>query len=63
MQTRRRNPAVNLGYTPDMFDQALIILEEKVMEMAGKDLKQLDLPTPQRSLSDRLSREMFRETS
>ena len=31
--------------------------------MAGKDLKQLCLPTPQRTLGDRLSREMLRETS
>ena len=31
--------------------------------MAGKDLKQLGLPTPQRNLGDRLSREMLRETS
>ncbi|CAF1521840.1 unnamed protein product [Didymodactylos carnosus] len=31
--------------------------------MTGKDLKQLGLPTPQRNLGDRLSREMLRETS
>jgi hypothetical protein len=63
IQARRRNPAVSLNYTPFMFNQALIILEDKVMEMAGKDLKEFGLPTPQRNLANRLSREMLRETS
>lgn len=46
-----------------MFNEALIILEDKVLEMVGKNLKQLGLPTPQRNLGDRLSRDMLRETS
>ncbi|CAF1264648.1 unnamed protein product [Didymodactylos carnosus] len=54
---------MDLDYIPDMFNQALIILEDKVLEMAGKDLKQLGLLAPQRNLGDRMSREMFRETS
>jgi hypothetical protein len=62
-KARRQNPGMNLDYTPDMFNQALTILEDKALEMAGKDLKQLGLPTPQRNLGDRLSREMLRETS
>jgi len=65
IQTRRRNPGMNLDYTSasDMFDQTLILLEDKALQMAGKDLKQLGLPTPQRNLGDRLSREMLRETN
>jgi hypothetical protein len=47
---------MTLDYTPDMFNQTLVILEDKA-------LKQLGLPTPQRTLGDRLSREMLRETS
>ena len=62
-QARRRNPGLNIDYTPDMFNQTLIILEDKALAMAGKDLKQLGLPTPQRTGGDRLSREMLRETS
>jgi hypothetical protein len=31
--------------------------------MAGKDPKQLSLPTPQSNLDDRMSRKMLRETS
>ena len=63
LQVRRRNPGMNLDYTPDMFNQTLIILEDKALGMAGKDLKKLGLPTPQRNHGDRLSREMLRETS
>jgi hypothetical protein len=63
IQARRQNPGMTLDYTPDMFNQTLIILEDKALGMAGKDLKQLGLPTPQRTLGDRLSREMLRETS
>ena len=39
LQARRRNPGMNLNYTPDMFNQTLIILEDKALGMAGKDLK------------------------
>ena len=63
MQACRQNPGMDLVYTSDMFNQALIFIEDKVVEMSGKDLKELGLPTPQRHLSDRLSREMLRETS
>ncbi|CAF5072937.1 unnamed protein product, partial [Rotaria sp. Silwood1] len=63
IQARRENPGIVLDYTPDMFNQTLIILEDEALGMAGKDLKQLGLPTPQRTLGDRLSREMLRETS
>ena len=62
-KARRENPRKTLDYTPDMFSEALIMLEDKALEMAGKDLEQLGLPTPQRNLGDRLSREMLRETS
>jgi len=63
IQARRQNPGMTLDYTPDMFNQTLIILEDKALRMAGKELKQLGLPTLQRTLGDRLSREMLRETS
>ena len=62
-QARRRNPGMTLDYTSDMFNETLIILEDKSLAMAGKDLRQLGLPSPKRNLGDRLSREMLRETS
>ncbi|CAF3457631.1 unnamed protein product [Rotaria sp. Silwood1] len=63
IQARRKNPGLVLNYIPDMFNQTLIILEDKALGMDGKDLKQLGLPSPQRTLGDRLTREIFRETS
>jgi hypothetical protein len=62
-ETRRQNPGMNLDYTPDMFNQVLVILEDKTLQMAGKNLEKFDLPTPQRNSGDRLSTEMLRETS
>ena len=61
-QARRRNPGMNLNYTPDMFNESLIILEDKSSAMAGEDLKQLGILSPQRNLGDRLSRGMLCET-
>ncbi len=52
MQTRRQNPGMDSVYTSDMFNQVLLFLEDKVLEMSDKDLKQLGLPTPQRHLGD-----------
>ena len=63
IKTRRQNPGMTLDYTLDMFNEALVFLEDKALGMAGKDLKQLGLPTPKRNLDDRLSREMLREKS
>ncbi|CAF1515752.1 unnamed protein product, partial [Rotaria sordida] len=60
---RRQNPGMNLDYTPDMFNQALIIIENKVLEMGGKELVKLELPTSQRNSGDRLNSAMLRETS
>jgi hypothetical protein len=44
-----------------MFNEVLLIMEDKALEMAGKDLKQVGLPSSQRNYGDRFSREMLRE--
>ena len=62
-EARRQNPGMNLNYTPDMFNQVLIILEDKILQLTGKEFEDFDLPTPQRNRSNSLSREMLRETS
>lgn len=59
----RPNLRMNLDYTSHMFNLTLIIFEDKALEMAGRDLKHLGLPPPQRNSNDRLNREMLRETS
>ena len=48
-----------------MYNQALILIEDKVMTMVGKSLQQLQLgmPVPVRIGGNRLNREMIRETS
>jgi hypothetical protein len=46
-----------------MFNDALLIMEDNALEMAGKDLKRLGLPSTQRNRGDRFSREMLREKS
>ena len=46
---------MSLTYTPDVFNQALIILKNQVLEMFRKDFKY--------TLGDRLSSEMPREIS
>lgn len=60
---RRQNLGITLDYTSNMFNQALIIIENKVLEMGGKELEKLGLPTPQRNSGDRLNSAMLRETS
>ena len=60
---RRQNPGMNLDYTPDMFNQVLIILEDKVLQMGGKEFEKLELPIPQRNLGNLLNSAMLRETS
>ena len=62
-EARRQNPGMNLNYTPEMFNQELIILEDKILQLTGKKLEKFDLPTPQRNRSNSLSSEMLRETS
>ena len=46
-----------------MFNEALIRLEDKVLQMVGKTLQQVGLPSPVRNQVSNLSREVLRETS
>ena len=62
-EARRQNPGMNLNYTPDMFNQVLIILEDKILQLTNKKLEKFDLPTPRRNRSNSLSSEMLRETN
>ena len=55
MQARRRNPGMDFTDTSGMFNEALIILEDKVLEMVGKDLKQLTVRSSHSSTQSRRS--------
>ena len=59
MQVQRKSPDIDFTYTADMFNQALVYIEDKVLEMAGKRLQDLSLPALQRHLGDRLGQEML----
>ena len=57
-------PGVELDFTNEMFNQALIAIEDKVMELGGRDLSIFGLPRPDRTHAiDAMTREVLRETS
>ena len=62
-RVQREHPQEDIQYTPDMFNEALIYIEDLVLYMSGKDLTKWGLPSPNRSESATISREWFRETN
>lgn len=62
-EAKRRNPSINIDYNDDMFNQALILIEDKTLSMVGKTLNELGITSPNRSLGNRMERELLRETS
>jgi hypothetical protein len=63
LQAHQRNPGIALNYTSDMFYEILLIMENKVLEIADKDLRQIDLLSSQRNHCNQFTREMLRENS
>ncbi len=62
LAARRREPSVEISFTEDIFNEALILLENKCLGLIGKRLKELGLPEPKRSL-DRIPREILAQTN
>uniref|UniRef100_UPI00358FB29D uncharacterized protein n=1 Tax=Myxine glutinosa TaxID=7769 RepID=UPI00358FB29D len=60
-QQESKNP--NLQFTSAMYNQALVLIENTVQSMAGKDLQQCGLPAPVRTEPATLSREMLQATT
>ncbi len=60
---RHQNHGQNVDFNEAIYNQALILLEDKVIGLGGKELKDYGLPAPQRHQHLRLSREMLRETN
>uniref|UniRef100_UPI00358F85D7 ATP-dependent DNA helicase pif1-like n=1 Tax=Myxine glutinosa TaxID=7769 RepID=UPI00358F85D7 len=60
-QQESKNP--NLQFTSAMHNQALVLIENTVQSMAGKDLQQCGLPAPVRTELATLSREMLQATT
>jgi hypothetical protein len=62
-QLRRENPHLQIDFSQDIFNGALILLEDMCLSMAGRDLHQLGLPSPKRGGTNRLCTEILRETN
>ncbi|XP_062714405.1 uncharacterized protein LOC115261339 [Aedes albopictus] len=58
---RRQNPSVEINFNQDVFNQALIDLENKCVAMVGKTLSQLGLPAPTRGEERVLEADYIRE--
>lgn len=62
-QARQANGDPLLQYTPEMYNQALIYIEDICLLMANKVMNQLGMPSPNRAVVDVLNREIQRETN
>lgn len=64
-RARQETQTFHVGFTPAMYNQALIYLEDKVITMVGKSLTQLQsgLPLPHRSVDSPLTWDMFHATN
>ncbi|QQP49076.1 ATP-dependent DNA helicase, partial [Caligus rogercresseyi] len=63
LQARRQADDEYPQFTPTMYNQALIFLEDKVLEIGGCSLDNYALTTPDRIQQRLISRHMLRETS
>lgn len=62
-QARNTTANQDLEYTQDMYNQALIYIEDFCLIMVNKVLNQLGLPSPNRAFDDVFNREIQREKS
>ncbi|XP_040197569.1 uncharacterized protein LOC120930449 [Rana temporaria] len=60
-KTRRENPTLEITFCPEIFNRALIILENKCIAMINKTLVQLGLQAPVRDQQDVLNSDYMRE--
>ena len=63
LQMRCLSVNQNLQFTDIMYNQALILLQDKVIEIGGCILSTYTMPTPDQSRMHHISRHMLRETS
>lgn len=60
-QARENNSDMNIQFSDDIYNQALILLEDKCISINNKLLCQLGLPAPTRDRSEVLDRDVLRE--
>lgn len=58
---RAANPNDNIQFSENIFNETLILLENKCIELNSKYLQQLGLPTPIRNISNVHDRDILRE--
>jgi hypothetical protein len=58
---RRENPTFEITFCPEIFNGALVFLEDKCVAMVNKPLVQLGLPAPLRDRQDALHADYVRE--
>ena len=63
MTAKRANPTLDIVYTDAIYNQALLLLEDNVLALDGKDLQSYGLDMPRRCQQLTLSKEFLRETS
>ncbi|KIH60924.1 hypothetical protein ANCDUO_08810 [Ancylostoma duodenale] len=60
-EQRRANPTMVLNFSPEILNHALIIIEDKCLQMSGRTLRELGLQAPARSDADIVNSEILRE--
>ncbi|KAL8580061.1 hypothetical protein ACOMHN_065110 [Nucella lapillus] len=58
---QRHNPDQDIPFNQEIFNIGLLLLEEKVVSLGGRELEFYQLPEPQRQERVRLARHMLRE--
>lgn len=59
----RENPHMALTFTDDIYNEVLIRIEDKVLEMTGKPLSENGMKSPSKQQSAKMAREVLRELS
>jgi ATP-dependent DNA helicase PIF1 len=60
-QERNRNSNFNMTFNDLIFNKALILIEDKIINLGGADLKTFGLPTPHREDNSHLPNEVINE--
>ena len=62
-ELRRDNPDLDVTYNNDIFNKALIMLEDKTLAITNQTLKQLGVQSPVRNEQDAINQELLKELS
>ena len=60
---RRRYPTQEIGYSDDIYNKGLILIEDKLLQLGGNDLQSIGMPQPRRGDNRRIPNEVLTETT